>query len=143
MTGNRFAFDEISPTARIATERVALELRKVGVTLAVNAMLQRQDDLGFLDQLTYRLSSYVLSDHLVSDTATAHAEYETPASWWQAWKQANLDYLLRRFPVRTEKHSVPVEVRFDRYATYPRANIALPEDRLGAPVVFETFEQTR
>ena len=141
MTSTIGPYDDI---AHLATQRVRLDLRKVGATLALSARLERYETPErLLAELTYRLTSYVLSDHLVSDTATAHAEYETPATWWQAWKQANLDYLLRWFPVRTEKHSAPVEVRFDRYATYPRANIALPEDLLGTPVMFETVEQIR
>jgi hypothetical protein len=54
-----------------------------------------------------------------------------PRAWLVPW-------FLRRHPVRYTE--LAAEVRFSRDTLYPGADISLPPDRFGAPVMYETLE---
>lgn len=119
------------PQVQLATERIQLDLQRVGATLAQSARYEVERREFPYDELVHRLTSYVLSDRLVSDTYSK--DYFVPASWWQHFKRDHLPTIARRWPVKTERRTVTVQ--FDRYATYPHARIAIPD--LGRSYIFE------
>lgn len=85
------------------------------------------------ESLMMRLTAVVLREHLVSDTYTA--QLPVPASWWQHLKHDHAPaWFTRRWPVRHVTWRR--DVRFDRYATYPRATWAVPPE-LGQVVLYE------
>lgn len=145
---------------RLATEQIQLELQEVGATVRSTATLEVFEDpgqflVGMGRALVHRLKAYVLTQHLVGDTfettvmrqVPVEVPYEVPASWWQHFKLQHLPTVSRWRPVRYRKETasatavalVPVKVKFDRYAAYPDANIAIRDDRLGKPVLWERF----
>jgi hypothetical protein len=130
-----------------------MNLQKVGATIRSTARLEvvRMDSL--YAELAHRLEAYVLAEKLVGDTYKTTVEktvafdlpVERPASWWQHFKLQHLPTISKRWPVRYHRDTIhvekwltlPVEMTFERYATYPMADIAVPDDRFGAPVIFE------
>lgn len=116
----------------------------------------------------YRFATQILSGKTV--TETQRATVKVPASWWQhlkktagdwhaAWVQkphaawrlfilladviivpaaALIPWFLRRHPVRYAE--LVAEVRFSRDTLYPGADVSLPHDRFGAPVMYETIQ---
>lgn len=59
--------------------------------------------------------------------------FNVPATWWQHFKLAKFPaWLIKRFPVRYRQ--LTETVRYEVWASYPRADIKLPE-RFGAPVM--------
>jgi hypothetical protein len=127
-----FLLDQPDVVQAAMAQKIRLELQQVGATLASTAELAvYRDPSSFYDQLTHRLTAYVLADHLVSDTYTTTVEVpvEEPTSWFQLFKREHLPTIARRWPVKTRTvvHRREVTVAFDRYATYPEASIAIPE----------------
>ena len=126
----------------LRTERIALQMMQVGVTLRESLRYSRDPDAQdwLAGTLAHRLEAYVLSNQTVGDTKTVSKTVKVPNTWWQMLKQ---DYapawFVRRFPVIEAEIPVEVTVRFERYETYPEANIALPRERFGQPFIFERF----
>jgi len=91
------------------------------------------------ERLVAQLRSYVLAEHLVSETQDC--TWTFPSSWWQHFKRDSWlgrhrpQWMRKRWPVRMT--TTAKTITFDRYRTYPDARIALPEDRFGAPVMVE------
>jgi hypothetical protein len=83
------------------------------------------------DSLVFELRSYVLAEDL--GTREYEVMFGQPSSWWQHFKR---DVLHRRCKVKLETKTVVGH----GYRGYPHAPIALPADKLGDAVVFETFE---
>jgi hypothetical protein len=82
------------------------------------------------------LRSAVLGAQILSDTQAVSIEY--PATWWQHLKQDHAPaWFTRRWPVRMTRRVA--EVNFTRYDTYPMADVPLPPDDFGYPVVIEMF----
>jgi hypothetical protein len=142
-----------APVQALATQRITLELQRVGATIRSSANLETFMTEGLYRELVYRLEAYVLAEKLVGDTYETTVDklvnfdvpVRRPASWFQHFKQDHLPTIARRWPVRyveelvlvERRVTVPVKMTFERYATYPQADIAVPHDRLGAPVIFE------
>lgn len=147
-----------TPHIQLATQHVVMNLQKVGATIRTTARLEivRMDDL--YAELAHRLEAYVLAEKLVGDTYETtvsklvsfdHTE-KVPASWWQHFKWTYHDrwwlrWFVNRWQVRLsdveymldKRVTIPVAMTFERYATYPQADLAIPHHRLGEPVIFE------
>lgn len=133
------------PTDALA-DQLVLDQLKVGITEAVgptfaqSVRIQTRHD-PMLDRMVCRLTAQVLAEKLpprsVSETVTVtwpqwatwrdHFKATHAARWWMRW-------WARRRPARTVEGSrkATVTVDLQRYITYPRASIALPE--FGKPV---------
>jgi hypothetical protein len=119
--------------------RRVLEMQRVTAASRVPAFIAHTARLdverAMLDELVYRLSAFVLADKFVDDVYTVTVN--VPASWWQHFKRDCLPQWWRnRWPVKEEQ--IRRRVEFMRYNTYPNASFALPEERFGKPVVYET-----
>jgi len=123
-------FDPFSETP--AVQQVRLDMDKVGYTVRSSARYAREES-GILGELTHRLQAYVLTEKLAGDEFT----YTFPATWWQHFKRDHLPTYARWRPVVTTSVTVDIE----RKLMYPHANIAIRDDRFGAPVVFERLVQ--
>lgn len=144
-----------NPTETIETERRTLALReyasslKLGRTLVDSLNFDNQEDF-LTKELVSRLSVSVLSDHIVDDTYKARYRYSVYASWWQHLKADHAPkWFVKRFPVVKTQKSGYVTVKFDRYAEYPKANVALQSNRQfyevhlgGFERIYDTVSQT-
>jgi hypothetical protein len=142
----------MDPLTPVTSEQHVLEKLKVVSQIAVsrsvlpafvrdNARFEVGEANPVLDQLIFRLRSAVLADKLVSERQAV--TLDIPASWWQHFKRDSWlgrhrpQWMRRRWPVRFT--TMRQEVLFERYRTYPDASIALPSERFGAPVIYETY----
>lgn len=143
MPSFRDAWEE--PTVSLRVDRVLLDQLQVavkhrmaeelGAFTAATSRLEVERRLDWIGQeLLFSLRAYVLAEHLVDETVTL--DVDVPASWFQHLKARHMRrWVLKRWPVRTIK--VTEAKRFQRDATYPKANIGVPADRLGQPVYVE------
>lgn len=134
-------------TSDLQFEKVVLEQMRVAASTSVARPVLEQATLNswvdpLVDSLVARLESYVLADKTVGDSLSVALVLTFPTSPWQFFKQRHaeswwLGWLVRRRPVRTERHADTRVVTFERYNTYPEATIRVRE--LGRPVVFERY----
>lgn len=95
-----------------------------------------------------QLRTRILADDLPPEEFVARQRvvFEVPASTWQMWKKRHARRwyarrLVARWPVRYEPdpdgRGTEAVCTFDleRYRTYPRARVRLPQERFGAPVL--------
>lgn len=132
------------PHPGLRTTEVALESLKVGVRQSIGSYVAESLELTsgrdlILDRIKVQLTAKVLASQVVRDNHVY--EIETPATWWQHLKHAHgPEWFKRRYPVRYEKTRLVAD--FKRYATYPKANLALPPDQFGYPVTLEMADST-
>ncbi len=134
---------------RVAVQqRVSAEMATVASTAQFSAIV---DDV--VDAMVFRLQAQVLAEQLPPQTAdhlvrvaTTDPRYATwwdhfkdthQNRWWMRWRSWSVRYVQK--PVSVER-VVTVNVR-DNW-TYPRAAIALPEDRFGSPVMVSLLDIT-
>jgi hypothetical protein len=117
--------------------KVSRTMPELGSFTSEKAHLEAvQDRAG---QMMMELRSGVLGARILSDRQDFGFEY--PASWWQHFKRDKMPgWFTRRYPVRMRKLSASVD--FTRYDTYPMADVPLPPDEFGYPVIVETFRWT-
>jgi hypothetical protein len=110
-----------------------------------NATLEVSDQERFIqDELAFKLTAYVLADHLPPERYEAGTvvEFKQPASWWQHWKLAHsrgrlLGWVARRWPVQMLTVTEPVTLAVDLHKAYafPEApSMEWPHEQLGRPV---------
>lgn len=132
--------------------KVVLSLDKVAAMLPVGLQqVELIESESFLrDELVYRLSGFVLSEHLAADTQTDSREF--PASWWDHAKLSAADwaaghrhlgrpvrwFVVKKRPPRMKR--VEFSVTWHRAATRPHSTIKVP-DQLG-PVVYQERVET-
>lgn len=143
----------------LETERVAMQFRKFGQQIAVDAGIMAEMDLtvgqdsamSFLrDEIMVRMVAKILTDDLPPETVTktTRVDCEIPASTWQMWKLIHAERwyarrLVDKWPVRYAPHpemrQIPVTCTFtlERYRAYPKARVTSPV--LGQPVLFHTI----
>lgn len=120
--------------------------------LGVDASIR--DD--FFGHCLFQLKTKILTDDLPPETFTARDRvvYEIPASTWQMWKKRHAHrWYVRRLVARWPVHYAPdpdgrgtdavCTFNLERYRTYPRARVALPQDRFGAPVYVHAIRDLR
>lgn len=123
-----------------------------GLLLDLDASAQRD----LFGNCLYQLKARILSDDLPPERFTARYRvmYEVPASTWQMGKKRHAHRwyarrLVARWPVRYEPdpdgRGTDAVCTFDleRYRTYPRARVQLPQDRFGAPVLVHAIRDLR
>lgn len=136
-------------------ERVALEFKKFGQQIAVDAgiLAEMHFTVGqdaaysFLrDEIMVRMVAKILVDDLPPERVTQSTmiTVKEPASTWQMWKMRNGDrwfarWLVDRRPVRYHEYKRSVQCEFDleRFRAYPQARVTAPV--LGKAVMFHTI----
>lgn len=85
--------------------------------------------------LVISLRGYVLAEEVDNRTKAVTFKTTIPATWWDHLKQDKLPYWLTKlFPIKLKTIEKSKKVTFRRLATYPKANIVLPE--LGSTIVY-------
>ncbi len=92
-----------------------------------------------MDRMISRLEMDVLTRKLVDKTYETVETYKLPTSWWQHLKRDYFpEWFKRKWPVKETEHTVKLKVEFERYATYPEADIEMP-NRFGEMYLYENF----
>lgn len=104
-------------------------LQSVGSTTRESINFDYSED-DILKEMLYKLEAYVLAQKIVDDnytfTFTFDLEY---ASWWQHFKDSYAPmWFKERYPIKRKSHVEKRHVNFSRYATYPKANMAISRD---------------
>jgi len=133
--------------------RIALTFKQHAHRFMVNEDLLLDVDVRvqhefFHNALAVQFRTRILSDDLPPEQFTArhHVTYEVPTSTWQMWKKQHARRwyarrLVARWPVRygldRDARGRDAVCTFDleRYRTYPRARVQLPQDRFGVVVL--------
>ncbi|MEU4173261.1 hypothetical protein AB0F46_41285 [Streptomyces sp. NPDC026665] len=134
-------------------ERLALVFKTYAVQwtvaeellLDLDVVVRRED---FFGQYLFQLRTRILADELPPHRLTERTRvpFEVPASTWQMWKARHARrWYARRLVVRwpvlygpdPDGRGTDAVCTFDleRYRTYPRARVQLPQDRFGAEVL--------
>ena len=124
--------DRLAPTGDI--ESVALEQFHVYVqksipweTLAHSLEISTWRDI-VLQSMVVSIQGYILAEEVDKRTRVVTFDYTIPASWWQQFKAEKFPgWLIKRFPVKTKAQQASKKVIFRRLATYPKANIVVPD----------------
>ena len=106
--------------------------------------------------VAYQFRTKILADDLPPHMLTQRTRvtYEVPTSTWQMWKKRHARRwyarrLVARWPVRygpdPDGRGTDAVCTFslERYRTYPRAQVRLPERQFGAPVLAHTVRDVR
>lgn len=132
-------------------DRVALTFKRYAQQFTVDEDFLLDIDVAirndFFGHCLFQMKTKILSDDLPPETFTARERvtYEIPSSTWQMWKKRHARRwyarrLVARWPVRYEPdpdgRGTDATCTFDleRYRTYPRARVQLPQQQFGAPV---------
>lgn len=88
-----------------------------------------------LQRMVYSLEAYVLAEEIDNRTKEVSFQVSIPKSWWQHFKRdVTPRWFVNLFPVRFTVIKKTKSVTFRKLATFPKANIALPEE-LGSVVI--------
>lgn len=130
------------------TEKKTLEPLKVGSSFVIDVKAEealtpgdRQAAMDFeLGRRRVELEAYVLTEHLAEDKYVEHGSYSVAKTWWDLFKLTYqytwwLSWLVNKFPVKFEHHKIDIGVEVERFATYPEADLPIPN--LGRPVPYE------
>lgn len=131
------------PYETVQLERVRVAVRNVlydvGPTVSASADVEWH-----AEQMALEVSAYVLSERLPPERFETSQKFPVswPDGWWQMWLHEHRSWpvvrsWLKRRPVRmhTEWKLATVVTDLERYRSYPKARVQLPEDRWGAPVL--------
>lgn len=127
-TGEEIVFEKIRSYVTHATD--------LGAAVAGSLELREWEE-PILRQMVRQLSAEMLARKLVRDHYSTTRGVDVPATWWQHLKDDHAPgWLKKRWPVRHKSIKVDLHIDFTRYATYPEADVVLPE-RFGKAVIFE------
>lgn len=94
-----------------------------------------------LDCLIKQISIEVLTRKLVDKTYEAVKTISFPSSWWEHLKRDHAPkWFLKFYPVKEYDEKVKLSVEFERYATYPEADIELPS-KFGTMYLYEKVNE--
>lgn len=141
-------------------KRVALTFKRYAQQFLVDADLFLDVDVSAQEhvfgQQLYQFRTKILTDDLPPETLTqrTHIVHEIPASTWQMWKKRHARrWYARRFVARWPVRYAPdpdgrgtdavCTFNLERYRTYPRARVALPQGRFGATVLAHVIRDVR
>ncbi len=147
MSGARWDESE-SPIVRREFSMVSLEALRLSVRARVEelvgATVAGSTNVRWIgENLAYELEAFLLADQLPPAHFSEERRVEVlyPDGWLEMLRHAYQDrWWMRRWvkrrPIRwhTEVRTVRLEVELRRYWTFPKANVQLPDDRLGEPV---------
>ena len=96
------------------------------------------------DRQVHRLEAFVLREHLADDFYEEVLVVTQPKTWWDHFK---IDFqhtwwgrfLYNHFPPEFTHDNHMVRVKVERYASYPEADVAIPQ--LGRPIPFEQLKR--
>ena len=92
-----------------------------------------------LGGMLYQIKTYILAEEIDHRSKEVRFSVRLPSSWWQHFKYDKFPaWLLHKFPVKYEEYYQVKTVTFRKYATYPKANILLP-DKVGELVRYKSF----
>ena len=128
---------------------ICLEQFKVGIqqiipwsTLRESITLYSEQDI-VLRGMVLSIQAYVLAEEVDCRHRDVSFVFKFPSTWWQHFKQSYYpEWLLRKFPVRYSESIGKKRVIFRRLATYPKANIAIP-DRVGDTIIYRNVYEVR
>lgn len=123
-------------------DSVRLEQFRVGIrraipwaTLRESFTLYEEQD-AVLQSMILAVQAYVLAEEIDNRSKRVKFSVSLPKDWWQHFKYDKFPHwLLRKFPVKYEEYWQVKTVKFRRLATYPKANIIIP-DKVGDTVVY-------
>lgn len=123
--------------------------RSLGTTIADSMKLELNPDIEALT-LQEQVTGYVLANKIADDTETVFAKSEHYFSWWQMFKNDKMPkWFTKRYPVRHYTQHQRIDVKFERYATYPLANMAVDQSEYlkihlgGRPVIRDIITETQ
>jgi len=126
-------------------EQKKLRQMRVGSSF-VSSMREEVDPYVQLekDRQVHRLEAMVLQEHLADDHYEEILVVTQPKTWWDHFKIDHLDswwgrWLNTHFPSEYNSENHLVRVKIERYASYPEADVAVPQ--LGRPIPFETLKR--
>lgn len=123
-------------------KRYAAQLMDDRIGAMTRSSLRYDENEDFqMDVLVKRVCVEVLTRKLVNKVYEKIEHVKVPENWWEHWKQDHApNWLRKRWPVMYETKLIPLRVEFERYATYPEADIVLP-DRFGTMYLYETAHE--
>lgn len=108
--------------------------RHLGAFTVSRFRFDEQDHVEFINKLRI-FSADILERKLAEDKYPAYFHYKVPASWWQLFKREKAPHwFVKRFPVQWEDKQAKYTVNVTRKATYPMADIVVP-DNMGTAVI--------
>ncbi len=153
MTGDRRAVDGGGPRAQRLDarqlDRVRVAVRNV-LNLQVGPTVSMSADVEWhAEQMALEVAAKVLAESLPPEQVVTSKTFKCvhPDGWWQMWLYEHRSWpvvrsWLRRRPVRmhTETRTAEVTTDLHRYRAYPQANVPLPEEEWGRPVMVTVTE---
>lgn len=134
------------PATEVEFQKKTLELRQyaaqfgIGRTSLDSINIEGRRDFQS-DMLMYRIQMDILSDKIAEDTQKAKYSYEVYKSPWQNFKDwYTPQWFKNMFPVRKITKYGTATVKLERYATYPKANIAVRKDQKFFEVMLGGYE---
>lgn len=100
-----------------------LEDSELGSFSANSTQLYQERQVAYLGLVTTLVTS-LLQRKLAEDHYTVY--FYSPASPWQHLKGSLPEWFRRRYPVKNKSHKRTV--KFTRYATYPMADVVVPQN---------------
>lgn len=121
-------------TGRVLTPRRYVLMQNVGAYTRDSIAAQEVMDHAW-DMLCMRLTASILTDTQVSETQ--EVELAVPATWWQHLKRDN--WLARKVwrRRRVRMHIMKQRVTFERIRGYPQADVVVPREKFGIPVIYD------
>lgn len=128
-------------------QRKILDRQPVGTYQTIARYVLQNAELKIVEDVAHgmlmQLVSEVLKERVVGETQTVHLY--VPASWWQHFKETYKDsrlfgWFVRKHPV--VKTKLEKTVTFQRYFTYPNADVPKQVTPLGRPIIYETVSQS-
>ena len=157
---------DYDPNSVIQMNQVMLHLRRFATSrrLGSNAVARMRLNVyrepsilpGLGEDLVVELETYVLTQRLAEESFTVNIQgnhvYSEWATWWDHFKSEQVDatsplwrWVARRWPPQKVTRQVPVtlsrSVTPAPDALVPEARIAASSPSLGAPVIYEYWEQ--
>lgn len=125
--------DKIDAITHAVLERIRLDswvkiTRQVIETVTVEQIVDV-----LTPDIMLELQAIVLGERVDRQTAVAESEtIDTPATWWDHWKQSHVDtpligWFVKRHPPNMVRHVLRTNIEMARYYMYPQA----PIDSLG------------
>ena len=124
--------------SNITLEKLEIDKRCMVGMNVLRESLELQSYLDYeFNHMVYDLRAYVLAEEVDNRTKLVRFQTDVPANWWEHFKRDVLQRLFRgRLHIKFTYISRTKTVRFRKLATYPKANIALPE--LGDTIRYRT-----
>jgi len=137
----------------VTENQILLDSVKVGMSKLVGRFVLESTNIRThnnppgLDGMLVEMYTSILARKLVEDRYKDSKVIEVPATWFQHLKQDHAPaWFKERYPVKLTPITVTLSVVFDRYATYPKADVPMP-DHMGPMVIREVvsggFDVTR